>query len=75
MASARFHLTLPGALRDEPVIASLAGRFGLQVNIGRARIEEDSGWAIVDMKGDAGKLTEAERWLSERGVTVERIDT
>ena len=74
MASARFHLTLPGALREEPVIGSLATRFGLQVNIGRAHIEEDSGWVILDMRGDAEKLAEAERWLSGQGVTVERID-
>lgn len=75
MAKARFHLTLPGALREEPVIASLSGRFELQVNIGRAHIEEDSGWVILDMEGDAERLTQAERWLAERGVTVERIET
>ena len=74
MATARLHLTLPGALRDEPVITSLPRRFGVEVTLGRAHIDEDSGWVIVDMEGDDAAIAEAEAWLKEQGITVERIE-
>jgi ABC-type methionine transport system ATPase subunit len=74
MATARFHLTLPGALRDEPILTSLPRRFDLEVTVGRAHIEEDSGWVIVDMEGDGSAIVDAEAWLREQGITVERIE-
>ena len=74
MASQRVHLTLPGAIRDEPVIATLAQRFDLELNIGRAHIEGDSGWVIVDMDGSDEERLRAFEWLRGKGVHVEPIE-
>jgi len=69
----RLHLTLAGRMRDEPVIASLARGFDLRVNLGRAHIEEDSGWVIVDMDGSDEELERATQWLRTQGVDVEEL--
>lgn len=66
-------MTLPGALRDEPIIASLPQHFDVKVTIGRAHIEEDSGWVILDMEGEDAVVDDAVAWLEARGVKADRI--
>jgi hypothetical protein len=43
-------------------------------NIRRANIEERGGWIIVEVEGDQERIAEAESWLAERGLQVDRID-
>jgi L-aspartate semialdehyde sulfurtransferase ferredoxin len=71
---ARFHLTLPERLAEEPILHDLGRRFGLVTNLTRAHIEEGGGWVILDLRGDEDALARAVAWLDEQGVQVERID-
>ena len=69
----RFHLTFPADLVEEPVIHALGQRFGLVTNITRAHVEEGGGWVILELKGPEEAVQEGVRWLTGRGVQVERI--
>ncbi|MBI4261594.1 MAG: NIL domain-containing protein [Actinobacteria bacterium] len=71
---ARFHLTFPNSLSEEPVIYRLGERFGLVTNIRRANLEESTGWAIVEVDGPPSAVEEAVGWLTEQGVMVQRLD-
>jgi hypothetical protein len=71
---ARFHLTLPERLAEEPIIHGLGERFGVVTNLTRAHLEETGGWVILDLRGDEDALARAVAWLDEQGVQVERID-
>jgi ABC-type methionine transport system ATPase subunit len=74
MARARFHLTFPEALIQEPVIHRLGKEFDIVTNIRRANIEERFGWVILEMEGDAGAIASAVAWLTEEGVQVDRLE-
>ncbi|MEW6058671.1 MAG: NIL domain-containing protein [Actinomycetota bacterium] len=73
MTKARFHLTLPGHLADEPVIHRVGLNFGLSTNIRRANIEERHGWVILEMDGTDDAIAQAVAWLLEQGVQVSRL--
>lgn len=70
----RFHLTLPQRLRDEPVLHTLADRFGVRTNIRRASIDERAAWVILEIEGEEEALGAAVGWLAEQGVQVDRMD-
>jgi ABC-type methionine transport system ATPase subunit len=74
MARARFHLTFPAHLIEEPVIYRVSREFDLVTNITRANVEAGSGWVILQVDGDPGAVARAAAWLAERGVRVERLD-
>lgn len=74
VATARFHITLPGHLASEPILHRLATEFGLVTNVRRANIEERGGWVIVEVDGDDDRIAEAVAWLAEQDLGVDRID-
>jgi hypothetical protein len=74
MVKGRFHLTLPGELVGEPIIHTLGSEFGVVTTIRRASLEEGSGWVILEMEASDESLERAIAWLTERGVTVDRIE-
>ncbi len=71
---ARFHLTFPEHLINEPVIHRVGKDFGLVTNIRRANIEERHAWVILEMEGTKESVAEALTWLAEQGVQVDRIE-
>ncbi|MBI2237409.1 MAG: NIL domain-containing protein [Actinobacteria bacterium] len=73
MSKARFHLTFPEQLIQEPVIYRIGKDFGLVTNIRRANIEERMAWVILEMEGAEEAIASAVAWLAERGVQVDRI--
>ncbi|MBI2238616.1 MAG: NIL domain-containing protein [Actinobacteria bacterium] len=73
MSKARFHLTFPEHLIQEPVIYRIGKEFGLVTNIRRANIEERMAWVILEMEGAEEAIASAVAWLAERGVQVDRI--
>ena len=75
MARARFHLTLPQHLANEPVIYNLGKRFDVVTNIRRASVEERFGWLILELDGSDEAIGEAVSWLGDQGVEVDRIDS
>ena len=73
MTPARFHLTLPEHLAQEPVIYNLGKRFDVVTNIKRASVEDRFAWVILELDGPDEAVTAAVRWLGEQGVDVDRI--
>ena len=74
MTRARFHLTLPQHLAQEPVIYNLGKRFEVVTNIKRASVEERFAWVILEMDGSDEAVAAAMEWLGEQGVDVDRIE-
>jgi len=75
VSRARFHLTFPERLIDEPVIYALGKDFGLVTNIRRANVDETTAWAIIEVDGDDERMADAVAWLSDRGVQVDRLES
>lgn len=73
MARARFHLTFPERLIQEPVIYRLGKEHEVVTNIRRANIDERFGWMILEMEGTERAVADAVAWLVGQGITVERI--
>jgi L-aspartate semialdehyde sulfurtransferase ferredoxin len=71
---ARFHLTFPQHLINEPVIHRVGRDFDLVTNIRRANIEDHQAWVILEMEGSDQAIADAVRWLAEQGVQVDRIE-
>ncbi len=69
----RFHLTFPEHLIDEPVIHELGQRFDVVTNIRGANVDERFAWVILEIVGSEGQVAEAVTWLTEKGITVERL--
>ena len=74
MTRERWHLTFPEALIQDPVIYNLGKRFDIVTNIRRANVEERFGWVILEVEGSGQALRDGIGYLSELGVTVDRIE-
>jgi ABC-type methionine transport system ATPase subunit len=72
--SARFHLTFPERLINEPVIHRVGRDFDLVTNIRRANIEEHRAWVVLEVDGGEESIAKAVVWLAEQGVQVDRIE-
>lgn len=73
MTRARFHLTFPEHLIEEPILYRVGKEFEVVTNIRRANIDERSAWVILEMEGAEDEIARAVRWLADRGVQVDRI--
>ncbi len=73
MTRARFHLTFPEHLIQEPVMYRINREFDVVTNIRRANIDERSAWVILEMHGEEEEIARAVRWLADQGVQVDRI--
>ena len=69
----RVKLFFPEALIREPIIARLVRQHDITPNIRRASIEEDIGWMVLDLDGEASAVADAVAWLSEIGVEVDQL--
>ncbi|MFB3739293.1 MAG: NIL domain-containing protein [Candidatus Velamenicoccus archaeovorus] len=74
MIKARFHLTFPEHLINEPVIHRVGREFDLVTNIRRANIEEHQAWVILEVEGEEGSVARAVGWLTGQGIQVDRIE-
>ncbi|HVE97831.1 MAG TPA: NIL domain-containing protein [Mycobacteriales bacterium] len=74
MATARWHLSYPEALVSEPVLWELATQHDVVTNVRRANVEDDVGWVIVEVHGEAGALVDGREFLISRGVQVADLD-
>ena len=66
----RFHLSLPGSLRERPVLQELMGERAVAVNILRGRFTEESAELEVEIDGEEAEVREAVAHLEQLGVTV-----
>ena len=74
MTHARFHLTFPEHLIQEPMVYHIGSKFNLVPNIRRANIEERAAWMIMDLEGSDENIAAAIEWLAGQGVQVDRIE-
>lgn len=66
----RVKLTFPEELVRLPLLARMVRRFEVEPNIRRANVEDDRGWILCELEGDAGAVDEALAWLGSEGVEV-----
>jgi hypothetical protein len=66
-------INFPQELLKEPIIFTLGHQFGIVVNIKRASVSEDSGWAELELEGDAKQVEEGISWMIGRGMRVEEM--
>ncbi|MGQ0744751.1 MAG: NIL domain-containing protein [Acidimicrobiales bacterium] len=73
MSTARVHLTFPEALIRQPLVGRLVAEFEVMPNIRRANVEEDLGWMVCELTGEAANLDRAMAWLRSVGVQVDQL--
>jgi len=71
MVKRRLMFTFTQDLVKEPVIHTLGQQFNLVTNIQLADIEEDRGWAILELEGNEEDIEQGIAWATSRGMRVE----
>jgi ABC-type methionine transport system ATPase subunit len=74
---ATVHMKIATVARDQvriPWLWRLGRDFDLQVNILKANIDEDFGWALVELQGPVEEIQRATAWLHTTGLHVEPIE-
>lgn len=73
MASQRVKLIYPDQLVTRPVLSEVAIKFNVLANIRRAAVDEDNGWIVCELEGEASSISEAMAWMESLGVDVEGL--
>ncbi|MBI5708021.1 MAG: NIL domain-containing protein [Armatimonadetes bacterium] len=55
----------------QPWLWRLAKEFSVKVNIVKANVDQESGWAIVELEGPLEEVQRATAWLMTTGLHVE----
>lgn len=58
----------------EPWLWRLGRDFDLRVNILKANINEDAGWAFVALEGPIEEIQRATAWLHTTGLHIEPVE-
>jgi ABC-type methionine transport system ATPase subunit len=74
MVKKRYHLTFSKEAVTQPIIWELGQTFRVITNIRRANVEEDVGWVVLEMEGEAGEVQRALEWLETKGVRVDPVE-
>ena len=74
MAQRRVRFTFEGEQVKEPVIYRLGKDFPVITNIGRALVEGDSGWVVLELEGDMQSIENGLEWVRSQGVQVTLLD-
>ena len=69
----RVTLVFPQDLIQEPVVFSMAMKFGVVPNIRKARVTETVGEMTLELEGDEKSLEKGIKYLQSRGVKVEPV--
>ena len=69
----RVKLTFPEELVRLPVLARMVREFDVEPNIRRANVEDDRGWILCELEGDAAAVDEGLAWLRRDGVGVDLL--
>lgn len=72
--SARFKMTFPEKTIGEPIIYKLSHDLDVAPNILRGRITEKSAWLEVELIATPKNLEKALKFLTDRGVTVQKLE-
>lgn len=71
MATVDVNLTAKGDQVGEPWVWRLAREFDLKVSIVKANIDDDFGWAMVQLEGPVEEIQRAIAWLMTTGLHVD----
>jgi len=70
----RFKMTFPQKIVGEPIMTKLSHDFSVNYNMMRGRISEKGAWLEVELAGVEKNVEKALKYLTERGVTVQKLD-
>lgn len=73
MAKKRVRFTFEPNLITEPVIYKLGHEFRVITNIRMADVDENVGWVILELEGDAEEIERGLQWASNLGVRVDPL--
>ena len=71
--SVRVKLTFPESDVRRPVLATMVRRFDVEPNIRRADVEEQRGWIVCEVEGEAAQVEAALDWVRGEGITVDLL--
>jgi hypothetical protein len=69
----RVRLTFPESLVRIPVLARLVRAYDVEPNIRRAAVEDDRGWILCEIEGEASAIDAGLVWLRSEGVQVDLL--
>lgn len=71
MTTVHMRLTATKEQAKEPILWRLGRDFDVIVNILKASIDEDFGWALVEVRGPLPEVQRATAWLHTTGIIVD----
>ena len=73
MTKQKIMLNFPGELLSEPIIFNMSQEFNLITNILRADINDEKGWMLIELEGEAENIEAGITWAISRGVRIDKI--
>lgn len=73
MALKRIRFTFPENLIKEPLIYNLGHEFKVITNVRMADVDEDTGWVLLELEGDAGEIERSLAWAQAKGVRIDPV--
>ena len=70
MKEARMELFIPNDLKDEPIICNMIRNYQVDMKIVEASFSAESGWALIDIKGEDKEVQSMVSELKSDGITV-----
>lgn len=69
----RVRLTFPEPLVRLPLLAQMVRAFDVEPNIRRANVEDDGGWILCQLAGEASAVEAGLDWLRQEGVRIDLL--
>jgi len=73
MSVKRVRFTFPEALIQEPVIYLMGHEFRVITNVRMADVDENTGWVILELEGDADEIDRSLAWAQAKGVRIDPV--
>ncbi len=73
MSVKRVRFTFPEALLKEPVIYLMGHEFRVITNVRMADVDENTGWVILELEGDADEIDRSLAWAQAKGVRIDPV--
>jgi len=73
MSVKRVRFTFPEALIKEPVIYLKGHEFRVITNVRMADVDENTGWVILELEGDADEIDRSLAWAQAKGVRIDPV--
>ena len=73
MSLKRVKFTFPENLIKEPLIYNLGHEFRVITNVRMADVDENTGWVLLELEGDAAEIDRSIAWAQDKGVRVDPV--